>query len=129
MLAITGRQPRLCDPLTRREWLRVGALAPVGLGLSQLLAGESRNSARPRAKSCLLVFMEGGPSHIDLWDMKPNAPLEVRGEFQPIATKVPGLVVCDQLPMLSRQMHRLALVRSMTHGIADHNAGTYYSLT
>lgn len=109
--------------------MRVGALAPLGLGLPRLLAGEARKLGKARAKSCLLVFMEGGPSHIDLWDMKPDAPEEIRGEFRPIATKIPGLQVCDQLPLLAKQMHRLALVRSMTHGITDHNAGTYYSLT
>src|SRR5262249_12143437 len=74
-------------------------------------------------------FLEGGPSHIDLWDLKPDAPVEVRGIFQPIATTVTGLQVCEHLPMLSRQMHRLALVRSVHHAITDHNAGTYYALT
>ena len=123
--------------LTRRGLLRVGGLAPLGLGLSGLLAGEAlaRSSAtakparKAKAKSCLLVFLEGGPSHIDLWDMKPEAPAEVRGEFQPIRTTVPGLHVCEYLPLTARQMHRLALVRSVTHGITDHNAGSYYALT
>jgi hypothetical protein len=131
MLRITGQpeQPRLGT--TRREWLCLGGLAPVGLALPRLLAAEaSAGPARKAgAKSCLLIFLEGGPSHIDLWDMKPDAPAEVRGEFKPIRTTVPGLHVCEHLPLLARQMHRLALVRSMTHGITDHNAGTYYSLT
>jgi len=73
--------------------------------------------------------MEGGPSHIDMWDMKPDAPVEVRGELRPITTTVPGLQVCELLPLLSRQMHHLALVRSVHHSITDHNAGTYYMLT
>jgi hypothetical protein len=73
--------------------------------------------------------MEGGPSHIDLWDMKPHAPAEVRGPLRPIATTVPGLQVSELLPRLSREMHRLTVVRSVTHSITDHNAGTYYALT
>lgn len=114
--------------LTRREWLALGALTPLGLTLPRLLA--SKPAARgARAKSCLLVFMEGGPSHIDLWDMKPDAPLEVRGEFRPVRTRVPGLHVCDHLPLFSREAHRFTLVRSMRHTINDHNAGTYYHLT
>ena len=119
----------------RREMLRLGGLSLVGLTLPALLAREARAShprrttVRGRAKSCVLVFMEGGPSHIDLWDMKPQAPAEIRGEFRPIATSVPGLQICEHLPRLARQMHHLALVRSVTHGITDHNAGTYYTLT
>jgi hypothetical protein len=136
MLRLTGKAARLCDGITRRELLRLGGLALTGLSLPELLAREtqaaaqaSRPKGRARAKSCIVFFLEGGPSHIDLWDMKPQAPAEVRGEFKPIATTVPGLQVCEHLPMLSKQMHRLALVRSVTHSITDHNAGTYYSLT
>jgi hypothetical protein len=116
----------LCDGIPRREVLRLGALATVGLSLPQVLQAEGKTRA---ARSCLLIFMEGGPSHIDLWDMKPAAPAEIRGEFKPIVTDVPGLQVCEHLPLLSRQMHRLALVRSVTHSIVDHNAGSYYTLT
>jgi len=73
--------------------------------------------------------MEGGPAHQDLWDMKPEAPLEYRGQFKPISTTVPGRQVCEHLPLLARQMHHAALVRSVTHAINDHNAGAYYALT
>jgi hypothetical protein len=132
MFSITGTPLRLCDGLSRRELLRVGGLTLAGLSLPQLLAREA--AARPaavkaRAKSCLVFFLEGGPSHIDLWDLKPDAPAEVRGEFKPVGTTVPGLHVCEHLPLLSQQMHRLAQVRSVHHAITDHNAGTYYSLT
>lgn len=117
---------------TRRELLRIGALAPFGLGLGNVLAneaGRTRPSTRRPAKSCILIFLEGGPSHVDLWDMKPNAPAEVRGEFRPIRTRVPGVVVCEHLPRLATQIHHLAQVRSVTHTITDHNAGTYFALT
>lgn len=118
---------------SRREVLQVGALAGVGLALPDLLRGQARaresTVVKPRAKACILFFLEGGPSHIDLWDMKPAAPAEVRGEFKPIATHTPGIQVCEHLPLMSRQIHRLAQVRSVHHHITDHNAGSYYSLT
>jgi hypothetical protein len=132
MLSLTGSPTRPCDGLDRRELLRVGGLSLAGLSLPRLLAAEAaspRPATRRPARSCLLLFLEGGPSHIDLWDLKPNAPDNVRGEFQPIATTVPGVQVCDQLPRLARQMHHLAQVRSVTHRINDHNAGAYYALT
>lgn len=84
---------------------------------------------RPRARSCLLFFLEGGPAHQDLWDMKPDAPLEYRGEFRPIDTSADGIQVCEHLPQLARAMHHVALVRSVRHRINDHNAGAYYALT
>lgn len=118
---------------TRRHWLRVGGLSTAGLALPTLLAHEAQ-AAKPaprskRAKSCIVFFLEGGPSHIDLWDMKPDAPAEIRGEFRPIQSTLPGLHVCEHLPLLAQQMHHLTLVRSVHHGITDHNAGTYYMLT
>ena len=128
--------PRKHNPgLSRRELLLGGAvglggLDLVGLDLPGLLAAEeSAGPSRARAKSCILFFMEGGPDHQDLWDLKPEAPLEYRGEFKPIPTKVPGVQVCDHLPMLARQMHHFAQVRSVHHDINDHNAGAYYCLT
>jgi len=116
--------------------LRAGMLGLVGLSLPELLRAELRDSSASEsrgrgktAKSCILLFLEGGPSHIDLWDMKPDAPAEVRGEFRPIATTVPDLHVCEHLPLLADQMHHLALIRSVHHSVNDHNAGAYYALT
>jgi hypothetical protein len=82
-----------------------------------------------KAKSLIVFALEGGPAHQDLWDMKPDAPENVRGEFRPIATTVPGLSFCEHLPMLARRAHHLTLVRSVHHTIGDHNAGAYYALT
>ena len=113
----------------RREMLALGALAPVGLSLSQLLASEKIATKKRVAKSCLLVFMEGGPSQIDTFDLKPDAPAEVRGEFKPIATSATGIRVCDHLPLLAKYMHHFAQVRSVHHSVNDHNAGAYYALT
>lgn len=116
--------------LPRRELLQIGSLGFAGLGLPTLLqAAAGDGLRRGAARSCLLLFLEGGPAQQDLWDMKPTAPLEVRGPFQPIATTLPGVDVCEHLPLLARQMHHLSLVRSVRHSIVDHNAGTYYMLT
>lgn len=115
---------------TRRQLLRMGGLAPLGLGLTDLLrAAAVANPPRGTAKACILFFLEGGPAHQDLWDMKPDAPAEFRGEFQPIDSTAPGIQVCEHLPMLARRMHRVALVRSVHHQVVDHNAGSYYALT
>jgi Protein of unknown function (DUF1501) len=123
---------RLPALINRRRWLlRAGALAGAGLSLPELFRAEARAGARRRqpAKSCIVFFLEGGPAHQDLWDMKPQAPLEVRGEFRPISTTVPGVQVCEHLPMFAAQMHHVALVRSVHHQVVDHNAGAYYALT
>lgn len=125
MIGITG-EGAVSNGLTRREWLLLGGLTPLGLGLPQLLASPARTT---KAKSCLLVFMEGGPSHIDLWDLKPTAPAEVRGPFKPIHTRLPGVQVSELLPLFARHVHHFTQVRTMRHTINDHNAGSYYQLT
>jgi hypothetical protein len=114
----------------RREFLRAGGLSLFGLGLPSLLHGRAQPAApRPRAKACILLFMWGGPAHQDTWDLKPEAPLEYRGEFRPIATTVPGLRICEHLPRLARRAHQLALIRSMTHNNVDHTAAPHLLLT
>ena len=117
--------------LSRRGLLQLGGLGLVGLSLPELLRAEQKNRVKPRAraKSCVLFFLEGGPAHQDLWDMKPEAPLEYRGEFKPIPTSAPDIQICEHLPLLAKEMHHVAIVRSVRHGIIDHNAGAYYALT
>jgi hypothetical protein len=109
---------------TRRELLRAGSLSLLGLTMPELalcrsLAGEPTRAAR-RHNSCVFIFLFGGPSHIDLWDMKPAAPVEIRGEFKPVATAVPGINVCEHLPRFGRQMDKICLLRSMTHRMNVH---------
>ena len=110
----------------RRELLRAGALGLFGLGLPELLRGRAAGGApRPgKARACILVFNYGGPSHLDTWDLKPAAPREIRGEFKPIRTRVPGTMIGEHLPRLASRMDRLALVRSIHHDAAPiHETG------
>jgi hypothetical protein len=110
---------------TRRELLRAGALSLLGLTSTDLARLRARTPAdgpagKRRRNSCVFLFLFGGPSHIDLWDMKPAAPPEVRGQFRPSATKVPGIQLCEHLPGLARVMDRVCLLRSMTHRMNVH---------
>ena len=104
MLGLHARGTRLCDGLTRRDWLRVGGLGAMGLSLPMLLNAPRPAAAGPggggfgQAKACILLFLLGGPPQHETWDPKPEAPAEIRGEFKPIATSVPGLHVGELMP-------------------------------
>ncbi len=121
--------------MSRRELLRAGGLGLFGLSLPELLrgrvhaAGAAGKGSFGRAKSCILLFMWGGPAHQDTWDLKPEAPREIRGEFSPISTNVPGLQICEHFPLLAKRADKLSLVRSMTHDNGDHTTSTSYLLT
>src|SRR5262249_35477262 len=123
MLNITNTKT---GSLSRRRWLQLGGLG--ALGLPQLLHSAAQSPATP-LRSCVLFLLHGGPSQLDVWDMKPTAPQEVRGVFHPIATSVPGMQITELLPRLARQSHRFSIVRSMTHSAINHNAATYYVTT
>jgi len=118
--------PRSAD---RREFLRAGAVPLLGLGLPQLLRGRERSLNGGKAKSCIVLFMWGGPAHQDTWDMKPDASAEYRGDFKPIASKVPGVRICEHLPQLAQRLDKLAIIRSMTHNDVDHTSATHFLLT
>jgi hypothetical protein len=119
--------------IARREFLQVGFSGVLGLGLPGLLAARARaglaKGRTPRARSMILVFLTGGLSHLDSFDMKPDAPDGIRGEFQPIDTDVAGLRVCEHLPGLSRQADRWAVVRSLSHQHTNHLNATHQILT
>ncbi|HTI49431.1 MAG TPA: DUF1501 domain-containing protein [Planctomycetaceae bacterium] len=111
--------------LNRRRCLQVGGLNLLGLTLSDLFrlraaTAAAAPAAKHRGNSCVFLFLFGGPSHIDLWDMKPKAPAEIRGEFSPVATNVPGIDICEQLPRLAQTIDKLCLLRSMTHRMNVH---------
>jgi hypothetical protein len=110
---------------SRRRCLQVGAAGMLGLNVAELsqlqaLSAPNNAAANRRAHSCVFIFLFGGPSHIDLWDMKPDAPVEVRGDFRPVATNVPGVDLCEHLPLLAQQMDKICLLRSMTHHMPVH---------
>jgi hypothetical protein len=121
--SILGHGVRLCDGITRREALRVGGLSLfAGMSLPGLLHAQAATPhRRGRARSVVLFNLLGGPSHLDMFDMKPDAPVEIRGEFRPIRTSLPGLDICEHLPRTSRWMHRAALIRTVTHNYNAHN--------
>src|SRR5438552_10908904 len=124
MLTILGGGTKTCDGITRRELMRVGALSLFGsLTLPRLLRAAAGQATRPRgkARSVIMFNLLGGPSHIDMFDLKPHAPDEVRGEFRPIGTTVPGLHICEHLPNTARLMHKACLIRTFTHGFNSHD--------
>lgn len=144
MLVIPGKQGSLCDGPTRRELLRAGSVGLFGLSLPHFFGWQKAQAASSAsakldgakgfgsAKSVLMVFLQGGPSHLDIWDPKPNAPSNIRGEFKPIATKVPGIQLSEHMPKLAEQVKRYTLIRSMSYtpsGLFNHTAAIYQMLT
>jgi hypothetical protein len=132
MFRLYGSGSRLCDGIARREFLRVGGLGLAGLTLPALLrgrAGAAPSKAEPRARSVIQLFMWGGPSQHETFDLKPHAPDGIRGEFGPIATSVPGVRICEHLPRLAQRADRYAVVRSFTHTGVNHGTSAYHVLT
>lgn len=115
--------------ISRRQILQAGAIGYLGLSLPRLLRAEAARSTAS-ADACILIFLNGGPSHLDMWDMKPEAPAEVRGEFKPISTTIPGVQLSEHLPRLARQVHRTTILRSVHHSVNNaHAAAVYTALT
>lgn len=116
---------------TRREWLKVGALGTMGLSLGQVLRlkAQAESVRETPVKSVIILQKYGAPSHIDTWDMKPKAPAEIRGEFKPIPTAVPGYVLSEHMPMSAKHVGKMTVVRSFGHRVANHNPATYFMLT
>jgi Protein of unknown function (DUF1501) len=132
MITLLGSKRRLCDGMTRRETLKAGALSLLGgaFNLPSLLWAEENRGAHSRpgkAKSVILLYLLGGAPTQDMFDMKPNAPEKIRGEFKPIASNVPGIQICEHLPLLSRWMHKSAIVRSVNHKAGCHNPLASYT--
>jgi len=118
--------------LTRRELLQVGYSGLLGIGLPSLWTGEAAATATAsgrKAKSVVLIFLTGAPSHLDTFDLKPEAPVEIRGDFKTIATRAPGVRFCEHLPGLAARADKLAVIRSMTHGLPSHEHATHMMLT
>lgn len=115
--------------VNRRTFLRFGSVALNVLAWPAFLGAASPRGSRGRARACILLYMDGGPSHLDLWDMKPDAPAEIRGPFTSINTSLPGVRVCEYLPHTAQQMHRLTQVRSVCHRETVHDPAVYQMLT
>jgi hypothetical protein len=127
MLTILGQESRYCDGLTRRSFLRIGGLAMGGLTLPQLLRAESEAGIRNSHKAIIMIFLPGGPPHQDMFDLKPDAPAEIRGEFKPIKTKVPGIEICELFPRMAALMDRFAIIRTIVGATGDHYSFQCYS--
>jgi len=141
MISIPGDTGRTCDGFSRREFFRVGGAGIFGLALGDVLklqalattsASSGAKSGWSQAKSVIMIFLQGGPSHIDIWDPKPEAPSNVRGEFKPIKTNVSGIWLSEVMPLLAKQMDKATLIRSVSYtpaGLFNHTAAIYQMMT
>ena len=126
-----NRVPR-CDGVSRREIMRIGGLSALGLGLGnffQLRSALAANPLQAKAKSCILIWLDGGPSHLEFFDPKPDAPLEVRGPMSSIATSIPGVRINECLERTAKMMDKLTIIRSMTSPLGEHQLATHYLMT
>jgi uncharacterized protein (DUF1501 family) len=130
MLDLFSRRPtRRCDGPSRRRFLQIGGLSAFGLTLTDALAARAEDGLQADNLSCILLWCDGGISTVDTFDMKPAAPAEYRGEFKPISTSVPGLTVCEHLPRVARQMHRIGQLRTIEHSGSQHAEACHFMLT
>ena len=130
MLELRGRTFRMCDGVDRRSFLKVGALGLPGLGLSEILAARQAQAAADRKDTAVILFwMAGGPSHLETYDMKPQAPDAVRGPFNPIQTYVPGLQLCELLPRHVAVSDKISIIRSLRHDLSVHDDASHWVQT
>jgi hypothetical protein len=130
MLSLGNQPSETCQGISRRGLLQVGGLAALGLNLPALLAAEAvKPAAKRRDFNIILLWMGGGPSNMDTFDMKPLAPAEYRGEFRPVATNVSGVEICEHLPQMARRMDKVCLVRSVSHPSTVHEQANHFMLT
>ncbi len=142
MLSIPGNSGSTCDGWSRREFLRVGGAGLLGISLGDILALQAQakenssaangKSGWGKAKNVIFIFLQGGPSHIDIWDPKPDAPSNVRGDFKPLKSNVPGIWLSEVMPKLARQMDKATLIRSVSYtpaGLFNHTAAIYQMMT
>src|SRR5262249_34025121 len=134
MLTIHDQSYRLCDNINRREWLRAGSLGLLGLSLPALCQGRAakpvdRNPSAGKAKSCIVLYLGGGPPQHETWDPKPDAPAEIRGDLKPIASSVPGLWVGELMPRVARLADKCCVLRSVFTNDHSHSSSMYWTMT
>src|SRR5437870_6856147 len=139
MLRILGRPAAACDGVTRRQLLAAGGAGLFGMSLPTLIhaehaarysaTGSSRSVHQGRARSVIFMFLFGGPSQLETFDMKPAAPSNIRGPFRPIASRTPGLLICEHLPRLAQVSDKFCVLRTLTHSYNDHSGGGHYLQT
>src|SRR5690349_4820296 len=142
MLSIPGLSGATCDGVSRRELLRVGGAGLLGLSLANLLQFEALGQTAPAnvakragfgsAKNFIFIFLQGGPSHLDIWDPKPDAPEDIRGDFKTIDTKIPGVKLTEVMPNLAKVLDKTTLIRSVSYtpvGLFNHTAAIYQMMT
>src|SRR2546430_5092991 len=142
MLNLPGHRGCNCEGPTRRELLRIGSIGLMGLSLPPFFFWRAHAAAAASkyagargwesAKSVVMIFLQGGPSHIDIWDPKPDAPSNIRGEFKAIKTKIPGTWIGEHMPMMAQHLDKATLIRSMSYtpnGLFNHTAAIYQMLT
>ena len=122
MLSLLGRPSRMCDGVSRREFLRIGGLALGGMSMTDIFRAEAQAGRTASKKAIIMIFLSGGPPHQDMVDLKPDAPAEVRGEFSPIDTNLPGFQICELFPRMSRMMDKFAVIRSLVGSEGRHAA-------
>ncbi|GIX04137.1 MAG: hypothetical protein KatS3mg114_0006 [Planctomycetaceae bacterium] len=129
MWRVLGSEKRLCTGCTRRDFLEIGGASVAGISLTNLLASSAARAAtaEARARNCIILFLYGSPSQLETFDMKPQAPVEIRGEMQPIPSRLPGVPVCEYLPHTAQIMDRVTVIRSMSHPYPIH--GVAYAMT
>src|SRR3954469_16042658 len=126
MIRLDADKPvEFCDGLRRRDFLHAGSLSFLGLGLTQFFGLKAQGAVDPQKDTnCIMLFLVGGPSQLDTWDMKPNAPVEIRGPYKPIKTNVPGIEISENFPRMARHADKFALIRSVYHTApAVHDTG------
>jgi hypothetical protein len=130
MLSILGQPRTVCDGITRRQLLQAGGAGLLGLSLPNVLRAQAASPHRPgRARSVIFMFLFGGPSQLETFDMKPDAPDEIRGPFRPIASRTAGLCICEHLPRLAQVSDKFCVVRTLTHSYNDHSGAGHYLQT
>jgi hypothetical protein len=124
MLSIFGKSHRFCDGVSRRSFLKIGAfgMGAASLGLTDILRAETRAGTSSSNKSVINIFLGGGPPHQDMWEIKTEAPAEIRGEFKPIDTKVPGIQICEVFPKLAGLMDKCVVIRSVVGSTGQHDS-------